>query len=456
MCLSGLPEKATLETVRVTLQQFGAVRGVRGIAKGKEKGALEEAEVGNCGVAFVEFEALAAAKATMASTTVVVDGVACERQFVHSPDDERLPELAHGKQNLLVVAFYNVYMQRCCEYLNAHEHVSAIIATKTGPQEGLVVAKLADGPIEPLIESICRRPGFLFYLKAMYPCTHISAKAAYDYSQFAGGKVRLHLSCAEKMQEIQNFENAGVILDPREFATLGVLVEFENVAGETVVLHSGLSKACFDKHLNPGMIRNISSTQYGKDITRAHHKLREVEACHELLKSRHARRAGGGAGAKRPVVLDVGSAPGGWTFFLAEQGCDVVSVDPGKLHPDATQLDAVTHLQMKVEDAAKKGLLLKHGEDGALTTHHHTHTVHTHRIHAHHILTISMHTSPYPCTPYPCSARSYPDSTNDPTAEEAFKCATAVYTHSPTESQSIERRTTPLPFITARHHSAHW
>jgi 23S rRNA U2552 (ribose-2'-O)-methylase RlmE/FtsJ len=365
ICVTGLSAETTLDTVCLALGKFGDVLSVRGISN-------QKAEVGSCGVAFVEFADLLAAKSVV-SASVVVNEVSCPCHFVFSPDDEQLPQLAPGQQNLLVVAFYNVYMQRCCEYLNEHEHVSGIISTQTGQQEGVVIAKLVDGPIEQLVGEICSRPGFLFYLKAIYPCTHVSSKESYDYSQFVGGGqiLRLHLSCVEKMQQIQSFEDAGVTLDPKAYSTVAVMVEAETDSGETVVLHSRLSKTCFDKYLNPGTLRNFSSTQYGKDITRAHHKLREVEACYELLNSRRARRRNSGGGKKvgeRPVVLDVGSAPGGWTFFLAEEGCTVVSVDPGKLHPDATQLEAVTHLQMKVEDAATKGLLQKHGECSTCTS----------------------------------------------------------------------------------------
>ena len=49
-------------------------------------------------------------------------------------------------------------------------------------------------------------------------------------------------------------------------------------------------------------------------------------------------------------AIDLGGAPGGWTSFLAAQGCSlVVSVDPGELHITITP--SIVHLQKKAEHA---------------------------------------------------------------------------------------------------------
>ena len=49
-------------------------------------------------------------------------------------------------------------------------------------------------------------------------------------------------------------------------------------------------------------------------------------------------------------ALDLGGAPGGWTSFLAAQGCSlVVSVDPGELHINITP--HIVHIQKKAEHA---------------------------------------------------------------------------------------------------------
>ncbi|KAL1508759.1 hypothetical protein AB1Y20_004854 [Prymnesium parvum] len=76
-------------------------------------------------------------------------------------------------------------------------------------------------------------------------------------------------------------------------------------------------------------------------VSRAFYKLREVAArcALPLADRRHA--------------IDVGSSPGGWTYFLAQSGCArVSSVDPGALHlPAAPCLAQVEHMRMRVGEA---------------------------------------------------------------------------------------------------------
>mmetsp|Transcript_15189 Transcript_15189/g.33237 ORF Transcript_15189/g.33237 Transcript_15189/m.33237 type:complete len:634 (-) Transcript_15189:39-1940(-) len=53
------------------------------------------------------------------------------------------------------------------------------------------------------------------------------------------------------------------------------------------------------------------------------------------------------------TALDCGSAPGGWTHYLAvDQNCRwVYSVDPGALAPSVAALDNVQHLRLKLQEA---------------------------------------------------------------------------------------------------------
>jgi 23S rRNA (cytidine2498-2'-O)-methyltransferase len=50
-------------------------------------------------------------------------------------------------------------------------------------------------------------------------------------------------------------------------------------------------------------------------------------------------------------ALDLGAAPGGWTYLLARRGVDVTAVDPAVLLPEVVADPHVTHLAMKAEDA---------------------------------------------------------------------------------------------------------
>jgi 23S rRNA (cytidine2498-2'-O)-methyltransferase len=44
-------------------------------------------------------------------------------------------------------------------------------------------------------------------------------------------------------------------------------------------------------------------------------------------------------------ALDLGAAPGGWTKVMAEEGCDVLAVDPADLDPEVAALPNVTHFR---------------------------------------------------------------------------------------------------------------
>ena len=52
--------------------------------------------------------------------------------------------------------------------------------------------------------------------------------------------------------------------------------------------------------------------------------------------------------------IDIGSAPGGWTFTLAARGARVVSIDPAVLA--IPEMSNVLHLKMRAEDAVQKAI----------------------------------------------------------------------------------------------------
>ena len=74
------------------------------------------------------------------------------------------------------------------------------------------------------------------------------------------------------------------------------------------------------------------------EFTRAAGKLREILDCRmvDFPPGSH--------------VVDVGAAPGGWTYELAQRGTRVAAVDPAELRDDVAQHPLVTHFRQKVEE----------------------------------------------------------------------------------------------------------
>ncbi|MEQ7007557.1 SAM-dependent methyltransferase [Actinopolymorpha sp. B17G11] len=48
-------------------------------------------------------------------------------------------------------------------------------------------------------------------------------------------------------------------------------------------------------------------------------------------------------------AMDLGAAPGGWSYLLAERGLTVYAVDPGNLHPQVAAHPRVVHLRARAE-----------------------------------------------------------------------------------------------------------
>ena len=75
-----------------------------------------------------------------------------------------------------------------------------------------------------------------------------------------------------------------------------------------------------------------------RPLNRAEKKLREALAAFGLSV---------GPGTR---ALDLGAAPGGWTKVLAEEGAEVLAVDPAELAPEVLALPNVRHLRVHSEE----------------------------------------------------------------------------------------------------------
>jgi 23S rRNA (cytidine2498-2'-O)-methyltransferase len=53
--------------------------------------------------------------------------------------------------------------------------------------------------------------------------------------------------------------------------------------------------------------------------------------------------------ARGQHAIDLGAAPGGWTYVLAQKGFQVVAIDPGALDPRVVQHPNVTHARLRAE-----------------------------------------------------------------------------------------------------------
>ena len=83
----------------------------------------------------------------------------------------------------------------------------------------------------------------------------------------------------------------------------------------------------------------ISSKAGGREISRAENKLKEALAKYNI-----------NLGENGGIALDIGAAPGGWTKVLVDHGFNVVSVDPGNLHPDLQNHPKIKHYKCRIEE----------------------------------------------------------------------------------------------------------
>jgi len=67
------------------------------------------------------------------------------------------------------------------------------------------------------------------------------------------------------------------------------------------------------------------------------------------FKLREALKIIGYRPAPASLAIDIGAAPGGWSFVLAERGMTVIAIDPADLDGPAADHPNIRHLKMKVE-----------------------------------------------------------------------------------------------------------
>jgi hypothetical protein len=386
--VSDLPADVSFEQIKNFFSRFGPCDAA-GVGTHKKLATIK-------GVSFVEFNLISDATKAVECTEIVIEGkrTKCKCRYVFTPARvSSLPRL-DGAVNTLVVECDTGNVQRYCEYLHDCDQVVDVLAVDTTSHKqgsSLVLVQLVEGAIEDVLEEVCKRPGFIFYARALYPCTnacHTGTAAAFLESvikQKQPKVVRTHKKCSASTYETveQKLGEMGWGLDPRKYEEVVVLVEMvvpaqpktkskapkravkagEEEGVERLMLAGCVSPSCFQRNLSPSKLQTeLAEKHGGKGICRAYHKLREVGA----VDGRFAKAA---QAAERtiqpPVYLDVGASPGGWTLFLAEQGCRVVAVDPGALDERVLMSrfggvksggnGSVQHLRMMLQDALGRG-----------------------------------------------------------------------------------------------------
>ncbi len=54
---------------------------------------------------------------------------------------------------------------------------------------------------------------------------------------------------------------------------------------------------------------------------------------------------------KNGTAIDLGAAPGGWTYILRQKGLHVIAIDPGELDKRLQSDEGITHMQRKAQEA---------------------------------------------------------------------------------------------------------
>lgn len=122
--------------------------------------------------------------------------------------------------------------------------------------------------------------------------------------------------------------DAGVVVDvDRPRRVLHVYL-----AGQAAYI--GVSKA---SHLARRVADPIGRGRTAVRVSRAEHKLDEALRLFDISVHPGDR------------VLDLGAAPGGWSYLLAERGATVTAVDPAELHPLVAKHPHVEHQHLRAE-----------------------------------------------------------------------------------------------------------
>lgn len=156
------------------------------------------------------------------------------------------------------------------------------------------------------------------------------------------------LSVIDDLNREKKFERK-LSLDPRFFSHVISHVEVYRYEGRRKETNTGrLVMSGISKSIYPaGFVERINSVNESESsINRAYYKLKE--AIDRYARDHQDDRLMNLFG--NSIALDVGSAPGGWTKFLAHnmQSKVVYSVDPGDL---SINLPNIQHMKMKIQDA---------------------------------------------------------------------------------------------------------
>eukprot|EP00937_MAST-01D_sp_MAST-1D-sp2_P004110 g4110.t1 len=131
----------------------------------------------------------------------------------------------------------------------------------------------------------------------------------------------------------------GVAFDPKRFTHVISVVVLQ---GGRLTLSVDSRELCFDRMAATSAPTPVSSAA----VCRAQHKLEElrhVSPEFDALLDASARSG-------ELLAADVGAAPGGWTWFLAQHGfSQVFAVDPAALDEHVADSPSVTHLRCMVQ-----------------------------------------------------------------------------------------------------------
>jgi len=141
------------------------------------------------------------------------------------------------------------------------------------------------------------------------------------------------------LSTIEKIQNHSIVLDPKNYTHTVSIVQVYTYKGRAKEESTG-TDALVMWGTAPALNTGESFQSNDDAVSRAYFKLKEAfTLCNVDTGQFHG-----------CVALDCGSAPGGWTKYLASDlGCGLVySVDPGKLLIDMSN---VRHIQMKIQDA---------------------------------------------------------------------------------------------------------
>jgi len=176
----------------------------------------------------------------------------------------------------------------------------------------------------------------LYWVDAIRPGNIDDVRARLRAGLLDQGQGPFRLQCFPRKIESGLSEHIpdDVVLDPREYRTVYSMVLVEETIYESIS----------DREVH---FRNKpdNATMSKGNVASAVKKLQEAVLILGLELDRGMR------------VIDVGAAPGAWTALCAQKVQEVVAIDPAGLDSEVLNLDNVTYIQKKIEDAVPQLLL---------------------------------------------------------------------------------------------------